>query len=155
MHQAVAIPGRLRPEIPLAARLSALAVAVGHAAAIRGEKSQGGGHVGCLTKKTTRGCAARAYGLSVLQLGRPAGSLILFLGLLVGIGAAFGHAIDMAGVAVFVFLASSTSAKPAWKFWFDPPAKRESGRASCAINSWQRVGATSPKEIRQLPEHRF
>jgi hypothetical protein len=91
----------------------------------------------------------------VLQLGRPAGSLILFLVVLTGIGAAFGHAIDMAGVAVFVFVMSSISAKPAWKFWFDPPAKRESGRASCAINSWQRVGATSPKEIRQLPEHRF
>lgn len=91
----------------------------------------------------------------MLQLGRPAGSLLLFLAVLVGVGAAFGHAIDMAGVAVFVFFLSSISAKPAWKFWFDPPAKRETGRASLAVNSWQRVGATSPKEIRQLPEHRF
>jgi hypothetical protein len=91
----------------------------------------------------------------VLKLARPAGSLLVFLAVLVGIGAAFGHAIDMAGVAVFLLFVASISAKPAWKFWYDPPAKRETGRASCAVNSWQRVGATSPKEIRQLPEHRF
>jgi hypothetical protein len=96
-----------------------------------------------------------AYSLSMLQLARPAGSLLVFLAVLVAIGAAFGHVIDMAGVALFLLFVSSISAKPAWKFWFDPPAKRESGRASCAINSYQRVGATSPKEIRQLPEHRF
>jgi hypothetical protein len=91
----------------------------------------------------------------VLQLGRPARSLLVFLAVLVAVGAAFGHAIDMAGVAAFLLFVASISAKPAWKFWYDPPAKRETGRASCAVNSWQRVGATSPKEIRQLPEHRF
>ena len=91
----------------------------------------------------------------MLQLGRPPGSLLVFLAVVVGIGAAFGHLIDMAGVALFLPFVSSISAKPAWKFWYDPPAKRETGRASCAINSYQRVGATSPKEIRQLPEHRF
>jgi len=91
----------------------------------------------------------------VLQLGRPAASLVVFLAALVGIGAGFGHAIDMAGVAAFLLFVASISAKPAWKFWYDPPAKRETGRATCAINSWQRVGAMSPKEIRQLPEHRF
>jgi hypothetical protein len=96
-----------------------------------------------------------AYTSIVLKLARPAGSLLVFLAVLVGIGAAFGHAIDMAGVAVFLLFVASISAKPAWKFWYDPPAKRETGRASCAVNSWQRVGATSPKEIRQLPEHRF
>ena len=90
----------------------------------------------------------------MLQLGRPAFSLLVFLAVLVGIGAVFGHAIDMAGVALFLFFVSSISAKPAWKFWYDPPAKRETGRASCAISSWQRVGATSPKEIRQLPDPR-
>ena len=91
----------------------------------------------------------------MLQLGRPAASLLVLLAVLVGIGAVFGHAIDMAGVALFLLFVSSISEKPAWKFWFDPPAKRETGRASCPLNTWQRVGATSPKEIRQLPEHRF
>ena len=90
----------------------------------------------------------------MLQLGRPARSLLIFCGVLVGIGALFGHAIDGAGVAAFLVFVSSISAKPAWKFWYDPPAKRETGRASCAISSWQRVGATSPKEIRQLPDPR-
>jgi hypothetical protein len=90
----------------------------------------------------------------MLQLARPARSLLVLLAVLVGIGAVFGHAIDMAGVALFLLFVSSISPKPAWKFWFDPPAKRETGRASCAVNSWQRVGATSPKEIRQLPDAR-
>jgi hypothetical protein len=91
----------------------------------------------------------------MLQLGRPPRSLLVFLAVLVGIGAVCGHAIDMAGVALFLLFVSSISAKPAWKFWWDPPAKRESGRASCAINSSQRVGATSPKEFRQLPDDRW
>jgi hypothetical protein len=98
---------------------------------------------------------AGAYSLIMLQLGRPPGALLVFLAVLVGIGAAFGHAIDAAGVAAFLLFVSWISAKPAWKFWYDPPAKRDTGRASCAISSWQRVGATSPKEIRALPEHRF
>lgn len=88
----------------------------------------------------------------MLQLGRPPLPLFGFLVALVGVGAVFGHVWDAAGVAVFLYFVSSISAKPAWKFWFDPPARRESGRASCAINTYQRVGATSPKEIRQLPD---
>jgi hypothetical protein len=86
----------------------------------------------------------------MLQLGRPANSLLVFLGALVGIGAVFGHAIDMAGVALFLLFVSSISAKPAWKFLFDPPAKAETGRRSSVLNIGKRVGATSPKEIRQL-----
>jgi hypothetical protein len=75
--------------------------------------------------------------------------------LLVVIGAVTHHFIDAIGVAAFCFFIASIEAKPAWKFWFDPPAKRESGRASCALDSYQRVGATSPKEIRQLPDDRL
>ena len=75
--------------------------------------------------------------------------------MLVAIGAATGYVIDALGLAAFCFFVASIEAKPAWKFWFDPPAKRETGRASCAIDSYQRVGATSPKEIRQLPDDRL
>ena len=88
----------------------------------------------------------------MLQLARPPLPLFVFLVALVGVGAVFGHVWDAAGVALFLYFVSSISAKPAWKFWYDPPAKRETGRASCAINTYQRVGATSPKEIRQLPD---
>jgi hypothetical protein len=91
----------------------------------------------------------------VLRLRKPPISFVSFLLVLVGIGAASGYVIDAVGVAAFCFFVASIDAKPSWKFWYDAPAKRETGRASCAINSWQRVGATSPKEIRQLPEHRF
>jgi hypothetical protein len=91
----------------------------------------------------------------MLQLARPPLSLFVFLVALVTVGAVFGHVWDAAGVAVFLYFVSSISAKPAWKFWWDPPAKRDSGRASCAIHSYQRVGATSPKEIRQLPDDRW
>ena len=88
----------------------------------------------------------------MLQLARPPLPLFVFLVALVGVGAVLGHVWDAAGLALFLYFVSSISAKPAWKFWYDPPAKRESGRASCAINSYQRVGAMSPKEIRQLPD---
>jgi hypothetical protein len=91
----------------------------------------------------------------MLRFRKPPPSFVLFLLVLVGIGAATGHVVDAAGIAAFCFFVACIDAKPAWKFWYDPPEKRDTGRASCAINSWQRVGATSPKEIRQLPEHRF
>jgi hypothetical protein len=91
----------------------------------------------------------------VLRFRRPPVSFVCFLLFIVGLGAATGHLIDAVGVAAFLFFVTSIEAKPAWKFWYDPPAKRESGHASCAINSWQRVGATSPKEIRQLPDDRW
>jgi hypothetical protein len=91
----------------------------------------------------------------MLRFRKPPASFVCFLVALVGLGAATGYAIDGVGFAAFCFFVASIDAKPAWKFWYDPPARRETGRASCAVNSWQRVGATSPQEIRQLPEHRF
>jgi hypothetical protein len=91
----------------------------------------------------------------VLRFRKPPISFVCFLLALVVVGTATGYFVDALGVAAFCFFVASIEAKPSWKFWYDPPAKRESGRASCAVNSWQRVGATSPKEIRQLPEHRF
>jgi hypothetical protein len=90
---------------------------------------------------------------NVLRFRKPPVSFLGFLLIVVGLGAATASVIDALGVAAFCFFVASIDAKPSWKFWYDPPAKRESGRASCAVSSWQRVGATSPKEIRQLPEH--
>jgi hypothetical protein len=91
----------------------------------------------------------------VLRFRKPPISFVCFLVALVVIGAATGYFIDALGLAAFFFFVASIDAKPSWKFWYDPPAKRESGRASCAINSYQRVGATSPKEIRRLPDDRL
>lgn len=79
-------------------------------------------------------------------------SFVSFLLFVVAVGVVTRHVVDAAGVAAFCFFVASIDGKPSWKFWFDPPAKRETGRASCAIRSSQRVGATSPKEIRQLPD---
>ena len=90
----------------------------------------------------------------MLLFRRPARSLVIFLACLVGIGALFGHAINAAGIAVFFHFLSSIEGKPAWKFWFDPPGDVDSGRSTGRFNSWQRVGATSPKEIAQLPDIR-
>jgi hypothetical protein len=91
----------------------------------------------------------------MLRFRKPPLSFVCFLLVIVGLGGATGHLIDAVGLAAFCLFVASIEAKPSWKFWYDPPAKHETGRASYAINSWQRVGATSPKEIRQLPEHRF
>jgi hypothetical protein len=91
----------------------------------------------------------------MLRFRKPPISFVWFLLVIVALGGATGYLIDAIGLAAFCFFVTSIDAKPSWKFWYDPPAKRDSGRASCAINSYQRVGATSPKEIRQLPDDRL
>jgi hypothetical protein len=90
----------------------------------------------------------------MLLFRRPARSLLIFLGCLIAVGALFGHAINAAGVAVFFLFISSIEPKPAWRFHFDPPGDVDSGRSTGRFNSWQRVGATSPKEIARLPSIR-
>ena len=70
------------------------------------------------------------------------------------VGAAFGHAVDAAGIAAFFLFISSIEAKPSWKFWFDKPGTADDGRNAGRFNSSQRVGATSPKEIARLPKLR-
>jgi hypothetical protein len=90
----------------------------------------------------------------MLIFRRPPRSLVIFLTCLIAVGALLGHALNAAGIAVFFLFISSIEAKPAWKFWFDPPGDEDSGRATGRFNSWQRVGATSPKEIARLPDIR-
>jgi hypothetical protein len=92
---------------------------------------------------------------AVLRFRKPPISFVCFLLVIVALGGVTGYLIDAIGLAAFCFFVASIEAKPSWKFWWEPPAKRDSGRASLAINSYQRVGATSPKEIRQLPDDRW
>ncbi len=89
----------------------------------------------------------------MLRFRRPPPSFVVFLLLVVGIGAAVGHAVNAAGLAAFFFFVASIEAKPSWSFWFGKPGNQYSGRG-WAFNSHQRVGATSPKEIRDLPKLR-
>jgi hypothetical protein len=81
-------------------------------------------------------------------------SLLIFLGLLVAVGALFGHVVDAAGIAAFCLFVSWIDPKPAWRFWYDPPGNQDSGRAEGRFNSWQRASATSPREIARLPDLR-
>jgi hypothetical protein len=87
----------------------------------------------------------------MLRFRRPPRSFVVFLLLVVAIGAAVGHAVNAAGLAAFFFFIASIEAKPAWKFWYGKPGNQYDGRG-WAFNSYQRVGATSPKEIRDLPK---
>jgi hypothetical protein len=87
----------------------------------------------------------------MLRFRRPPRSLVVFLLIVLGIGAAVGHLVNAAGLALFCFFVASIDPKPAWKFWYGKPGNQYNGRG-WAFNSYQRVGATSPKEIRELPK---
>jgi hypothetical protein len=87
----------------------------------------------------------------MLRFHRPPRSFVVFLLLVIAIGAAVGHTVNAAGLAAFFFFIASIEGKPAWKFWFDKPGSQYDGRG-WAFNSHQRVSATSPKEIRDLPK---
>jgi hypothetical protein len=86
----------------------------------------------------------------VLTFGRPALSLLALLGIVIAGGAAFGHLIDAAGIALFLLFIASISGKPAWRFWFDRPGRDGSGRGG-RFTMEQRVGMTSPKELARHP----
>jgi len=76
---------------------------------------------------------------------------VLFLVVVIAVGAAVGHVMNALGLAVFCFFIASIDPKPAWKFWYGKPGSQYDGKG-WAFNSYQRVGATSPKEIRELPK---
>jgi hypothetical protein len=86
----------------------------------------------------------------MLRFRKPPLSLVCFLAAVVGIGGAFGHLVNALGFAAFFFFVAGIDPKPAWSFWFGKPGTQYDGRG-WKFNSWQRVGATSPKEIRSLP----
>jgi hypothetical protein len=87
----------------------------------------------------------------MLRFRKPPFSFVCFLLFVVAAGSAFGYAIDAIGVAAFFFFVASFDPKPAWKFWYGKPGNQYDGKG-WAFNSHQRVGATSPKEIRALPK---
>jgi hypothetical protein len=89
----------------------------------------------------------------MLVFRRPPRSLLVFLVLVVALGALLGHAMNAAGLALFLLFISSIDAKPSWRFHFDQPGDVDSGR-STMLNSWQRVGVTSPKALAKLPSIR-
>jgi hypothetical protein len=90
----------------------------------------------------------------MLVFRRPPRSLLIFLAVVIVLGALLGHVVDAAGFAAFFLFISSIEPKPSWRFWFGAPGDQDSGRACGRFNSWQRVGATSPKEIARLPDIR-
>jgi len=89
----------------------------------------------------------------MLRFRKPPRSLLLFLFAVVAIGAAFGHLVNAAGFAAFFFFVAGIDPKPSWKFWFGKPGNQYDGKG-WRFNSWQRVGMTSPKEMRQSPNIR-
>lgn len=90
----------------------------------------------------------------MLIFRRPPRSLLFFLLVVIALGALLGHVLDATGLAAFFLFISSIEPKPSWRFWFGAPGDQDSGRACGRFNSWQRVGATSPKEIARLPDIR-
>ena len=89
----------------------------------------------------------------MLRFRKPPRSLLVFLFAVVAIGAAFGHLVNAAGFAAFFFFVAGIDPKPAWKFWFGKPGNQYDGKG-WRFNSWQRVGMTTPKEMRQSPNIR-
>lgn len=87
----------------------------------------------------------------MLRFRKPPRSFVCFLALVVALGVVSRHTIDAVGIAAFFFFVAAIDAKPAWKFWYGKPGNQYDGRG-WRFGSWQRVGATSPKEIRDLPK---
>jgi hypothetical protein len=74
-------------------------------------------------------------------------SLWLFLVAIVVAGIVAHHLWDGIGIAAFILFLVSIEAKPAWKWFFDPPTNKGNGR----FLSWRRVLPLSPREQRQYP----
>jgi hypothetical protein len=89
----------------------------------------------------------------MLRFRKPPVSLLCFLLAVIAIGAAFGHLVNAAGFAAFFFFVAGIDPKPSWKFWYGKPGNQYDGKG-WRFNSWQRVGMTSPKEMREAPDLR-
>jgi hypothetical protein len=87
------------------------------------------------------------------MLRRPVRSLWLFLGLVVAVGAVFGHVLEGAAFAVFFLFIASIDHKPAFKAIFDPPGNQDSGRSAGRFEFGRYNGPMSPQELRQMPQH--
>jgi hypothetical protein len=89
----------------------------------------------------------------MLRFRKPPLSFVVFLCGVIAIGAAVGHLTNAAGLAFFFFFVAGIDTKPAWKFWYGKPGTQYDGKG-WRFNSWQRVGMTSPKDMRQSPDIR-
>jgi hypothetical protein len=87
----------------------------------------------------------------MLRFRKPPRSFVVFLLVVVGIGAAVGHVVNALGLAAFFFFIAGIDPKPAWKFWYGKQGNQYDGRG-WRFSSWQRVDVTSPKELRRLPD---
>jgi hypothetical protein len=88
-----------------------------------------------------------------MMLRRPVRSLWVFLGLVVAVGAVFGHVLEGAAFAAFFLFIASIDHKPAFKALFDPPGNQDSGRSAGRFWSGRYNGPMSPREQRQMPQH--
>ena len=74
----------------------------------------------------------------MLSLSQVSRSLLVFVALIVLIGAFLGHALTAAGIALFLFLLAAIEGKPSWKRWFNPD--RGDG-GILRYTSWKRLTA--------------
>ena len=96
------------------------------------------------TPATTWGANGAVYAVAI------SGSVAYFGGSFDYVGPFTG---SLAGFAAFFFFVAGIDPKPSWKFWFGKPGNQYDGKG-WRFNSWQRVGMTSPKEMRQSPNIR-
>ena len=87
----------------------------------------------------------------MLRFRKPPRSLVVFLLVVVAVSAAVGQLVNGLGLAAFLFFVAGIDPKPAWKFWYGKPGNQYDGKG-WRFNSWQRVGMTSPKEMREAPD---
>ena len=88
-----------------------------------------------------------------MMLRRPARSLWLFLGLVVAVGAVFGHILEGAAFAVWFLFISSIDSKPAFKANYDAPGNQDSGRSAGRFWFGRFHGPMSPKEQLRMPQY--
>jgi hypothetical protein len=87
-----------------------------------------------------------------MMLRKPARSLWLFLGLVVAVGAVFGHVLEGVAFAAFFLFIASIDNKPAFKALFDPPGNQDSGRSAGRFFLGRYVGPQSPREQQRMPQ---
>lgn len=88
-----------------------------------------------------------------MVLRRPTRSLWVFLGLVVTVGAVFGHVLEGAAFALFFLFISSIDHKPAFKAIFDPPGNQDSGRSAGRFEFGRFNGPMSPREQLRMPRY--
>ena len=86
-----------------------------------------------------------------MTIRTPSKSLLIFLAVVIAVGAVVRHPVDGIGLAAFFLFISSIEGKPAWKWVFDAPGNQDSGRDGARHASWRRLGAQSPHEQRRMP----